>query len=155
MKELIVVDVAECLSLRDDVLVPAEQGAYPNDGADGAMHLALKDEEQALAVVSILPERREEVAAMWRLRGLAVSAEHRREGLGAQLVGAVLMIVGERGGGLWCSAPQAVAGFLEGCGLTSAGPVHGSTDGSTAGDTDDSTGDEVDDSADVLMTWHR
>jgi len=147
MRELIVVEPAECVSLRDDVLPPSEQGAYPNDDADGAMHLALKEDEQALAVVSVLPERRDEVAALWRLRGLAVSAEHRREGLGAKLVGAVLMIVGERGGGLWCAAPHDVAGFLEGCGLTSTGPLDGNVDGEAAGDPDES--------ADVLMTWHR
>jgi GNAT superfamily N-acetyltransferase len=143
MHELIVVEPAECHGLRDDVLPPSERGAYPTDEAEGAMHLALKDEGRALAVVSILPERRDEVAALWRLRGLAVSAGHRREGLGAKLVGAVLMIVGERGGGLWCSAPHEVVGFLESCGLTSTGPVDGALDA------------EPDDSADVLMTWHR
>ncbi len=118
--ELVVVEPGECVPLRHALLhasEPVEAARYGADAGEGAMHLALKDDDAVLAVVSLLPERRGGRGEMWRLRGLAVAPEHQGTGLGSKLVKAVATIAGERGGGLWCEPPAGARGFLEGRGF--------------------------------------
>ncbi len=60
--------------------------------------------------------------AGYRLRNMATAPEHRGEGLGRALLGAVLDFVADNGGGLlWCHARIPAVGFYEKLGLERAG----------------------------------
>ncbi len=114
MNELIVVRAEECRPLRERVLRPGQPPAawtYPDDDHARALHLAVKDGARVIGVASLLPEGRDGARETWRLRGMAVLEEHRRQGLGHMLLLAVQAVVNQRGGGLWCTARTGVEGF--------------------------------------------
>ncbi len=125
--ELLVLTPDECMPLRVKVIekgtkaAKAAKALFETDEAEGALHLGLKEGDDLLAVASVLPERRDGTAEMWRLRGVSVDPEHRLQGHGRKLVNAMLTITAERGGGLWCLCPEPTTDFLLKCGLKAEG----------------------------------
>ena len=104
-------------ALRQAVLRPHQQlseTALPGDRSSGAAHFAAIDGAGSLVgVVSVLVEPAPgDVAAAWRLRGMAVAEDHRGRGVGSALFAAVVAHVADRGGGvLWCAARLSAESF--------------------------------------------
>lgn len=60
--------------------------------------------------------------AGWRLRWMAVDVDHRRRGVGAHLLAALIEYAGARGGGiLWCNARLLAVPFYERAGFVVRG----------------------------------
>ena len=141
--ELLVLTPDDCLPLREELVhpgEPAEASKYASDRGEGALHLGFKVDEELLVVASILPERRDGMHEMWRVRGFAATADACERKLDAQLLNAVITIVKERGGGLWCQGAGVSRALGEGCGMA----VH-----DDAGDDPEDEGDEKA----LLLTW--
>ena len=103
------VTAEECYGLRESILRPGqpkENWTFDADGDFKTIHLAMKDGEEIIAIVSLLPE--EKKGNPWRLRGMAVKESLRGQGIGHQLLVALLAIVDEP---VWCTARKNVQGF--------------------------------------------
>ena len=66
----------------------------------------MKDDDEIVAIVSLLPEEKE--GCPWRLRGMAVKEELRGQGVGQQLL---LALFEQAHSSIWCAARKRVAEF--------------------------------------------
>ena len=102
----------DCYTLRESILRPGqpiENWTFEADDDPRTIHLAIKEDEEIVGVVSLLPEKNDTVPDhLWRLRGMAITEEYRGKGVGQQLLHALLKKVDER---VWCTARKHVAQF--------------------------------------------
>ena len=100
----------DCYTLRESILRPGqpiENWTFEADDDPRTIHLAIKEDEEIVGVVSLLPENNDAVPEhLWRLRGMAITEEYRGKGVGQQLLHALLKKVDER---VWCTARKHVA----------------------------------------------
>jgi predicted GNAT family N-acyltransferase len=99
----------ECYGLRASILrlgQPKENWTFDADDDPRTIHLAMKDGEEIVSIVSLLPEEKE--GCPWRLRGMAVKDELRGQGVGQQLLVALLAMVDKP---IWCTARKNVKDF--------------------------------------------
>ena len=98
-----------CYELRESILRPGqpkENWTFDADNDYRTIHLAMKHNNTIIAIVSLLPEEWE--GCPWRLRGMAVKDEHREQGVGQQLLVALLAMVDEP---IWCTARKHIQNF--------------------------------------------
>jgi predicted GNAT family N-acyltransferase len=103
------VTAEDCYGLRESILrtgQPKENWTFDSDDDPKAIHLAMKDGDEVVAVVSLLPEEKE--GCPWRLRAMAVKESLRGQGTGQQLLVALLATVNEP---IWCTARKNVQEF--------------------------------------------
>ena len=102
----------DCYTLRESILRPGqpiENWTFEADDDPRTIHLAIKEDEEIVGVVSLLPEKNDAVPDhLWRLRGMVITEEYRGKGVGQQLLHALLKKVDER---VWCTARKHVAQF--------------------------------------------
>ena len=99
----------DCYSLRESVLRPGqpkENWTFKEDDNKKTLHLGMEHDGEIIAIVSLLPEEKE--GSKYRLRGMAVQEEFRGQGIGQQLLVALLEKTGES---VWCTARKQVQGF--------------------------------------------
>tara|TARA_B100001964_G_scaffold230972_1_gene285061 strand:+ start:298 stop:705 length:408 start_codon:yes stop_codon:yes gene_type:complete len=99
----------DCYHLRESILRPGqpkENWTFEADDDPRAIHLAMNDGEDIVAIVSLLPEEKED--CHWRLRGMAVCEKYRGQCFGQELLVALLAMVEE---GIWCAARKHIADF--------------------------------------------
>ena len=120
---------AETFPLRQRILRPHETAdalsTPPNDSE--AVHLAAVENGTVVGTAVVFPETAPWTPggeASWRLRGMATAEGKRRQGIGAELLSAVLEYVTLHGGGvLWCSARTSARSFYERAGFVTRGDV--------------------------------
>ena len=103
------VSAEDCYVLRESILRPGqpiENWTFEADDDPRTIHLAMKDGEDIVAIVSLLPEVKE--GCPWRLRGMAVKEQLQGHGTGQQLLVALLAMVED---GVWCTARKEVQDF--------------------------------------------
>ena len=103
------VTAEDCYGLRESILRPGqpkENWTFDADDDPRTIHLATKDGDDIVAIVSLLPEEKE--GCPWRLRGMAVQKHLRGQDVGQELLVALLEKVDE---GVWCTARKRVAEF--------------------------------------------
>jgi GNAT superfamily N-acetyltransferase len=91
---------------------PLESSIMPGD--DKAIHLALRDGGEPLAVASLYVESLPDgpQPGDWRLRGMAVHPDFQGRGLGGKILDAAAYVAADEGGRrLWCNARTTAAGF--------------------------------------------
>jgi|GEM_PF-430217 len=147
MPELLLIKAKDCLPLRERILRPGQAPSaytYASDDDPRALHFGLRAGKQLVGVASLLPEPRSAGGPggpgpeQWRLRGMAVEADRRGQGLGRMLLQAVQAVAQQRGGGLWFTARVPVRPFYERYGCRVEGDVFDLPGGGPH----------------VLMTWH-
>ncbi len=103
------VTAKDCYGLRESILRPGQpkvNWTFDADDDPRTIHLAMKDGSEVGAIVSLLPEEKE--GCTWRLRGMAVKDSLRGEGVGQQLLVALLAMVDEP---IWCTVRKNVQEF--------------------------------------------
>jgi GNAT superfamily N-acetyltransferase len=112
---------------------PAGESAYPGDDHPLSAHVAVRaadeslgaEEDDVVAVGTVLPEAppwEPDREGVWRIRGMATHPDHRRSGLGALVVEALLHHAAVHGGGLvWCNARLPARSFYERAGFERRG----------------------------------
>ena len=103
------VTAEDCYGLRESILRPGqpkENWTFDADDDTRTIHLAMKDDDEIVAIVSLLPEEKE--GCPWRLRGMAVKEELRGQGVGQQLL---LALFEQANNSIWCAARKRVAEF--------------------------------------------
>lgn len=113
------VTAKDCYGLRESILRPGqpmENWTFEADEDSRAIHLAMKDDETIIAIVSLLPEEKDDFH--WRLRGMAVIEEYRGRGFGQELLIALVAMVDD---GIWCTARKHIAEFYLKNGFVSVG----------------------------------
>ncbi len=102
----------DCYTLRESILRPGqpiENWTFEADDDPRTIHLAIKEDEEIVGVVSLLPEKNDAVPDhLWRLRGMVITEEYRGKGVGQQLLHALLKKVDDR---VWCTARKHIAQF--------------------------------------------
>ncbi len=123
-----VLELDEVLPLRRRILregTLSDDASFPEDAAPGTYHLGIRDGRgQVVAVATLCPKPSplEPARAGVQLRGMAVTAEHQRQGLGRVLLDAALRRIQEAGGTVvWASAADSALGFYERQGMRVAG----------------------------------
>jgi ribosomal protein S18 acetylase RimI-like enzyme len=100
---------------------------FPGDDAPATLHVGARDDAGRLVgVASVYEEAPPEEAApfTWRVRGVAVTTEWRRTGVGRSLMQACEAHAARRGGALvWCNARVTAIAFYERLGYRSLGGV--------------------------------
>lgn len=115
---------ADVLALRAEVLRPGqplEASAYPTDDHPATGHFGGWDGDDLVAVASVALGRfqtdvrtRVDWTPTWRLRGMAVAADRRGQGLGGEVLEAVHRHVEDSGhDGLWANARLPAVPFYE------------------------------------------
>lgn len=125
------IPVAETRELRHAILRPTRpfaESVYPGDDNPHAGAFGAYDEDGRLGgVVSVQPSPcpwLPDVATAWRLRGMAVLPEWRKDGVGSRLFDAALDHVAADGGTLiWCHARVAAQPFYQRHGFATEGEV--------------------------------
>lgn len=106
------VSAEDCYGLRESILRPGqpkENWTFKADDDPRTIHLAMKQDDIIIAIVSLLPETNPDCPDHpLRLRGMAVSDEIRGQGVGKQLLVALLATVDE---GVWCTARKNIQDF--------------------------------------------
>ncbi|MED5330359.1 MAG: GNAT family N-acetyltransferase [Planctomycetota bacterium] len=132
--EFILVDSEVVRPLRGEVLRPGQElseSIYPQDDDPSTTHFAMKEDEEIIGVVSLLPEIRSGGMERWRVRGMAVRPDRQREGLGSILMRGVQAIAQKRGGGMWMNVRTTAESFYSGHGCQVEGePFEGDLIGS-------------------------
>ncbi len=103
------VTAEDCYGLRESILRPGqpkENWTFDADDDTRTIHLAMKDDDEIVAIVSLLPEEKE--GCPWRLRGMAVKEELRGQGVGQQLL---LALFEQAHNSIWCTARKNVQDF--------------------------------------------
>ncbi|MDE3087317.1 MAG: GNAT family N-acetyltransferase [Acidobacteriota bacterium] len=128
--------------LRAEVLrpgLPADLSAYPGDDDPDSRHVAVRHDPEGpvVAVGSLLADMPPAFLAegptvpapataerWWRIRGMATAADRRGEGLGRQVLDALLDAAARAGGGVvWCNARAAALDFYLRAGFEPVGEV--------------------------------
>jgi GNAT superfamily N-acetyltransferase len=118
----------ECWPLRQQVLRPhqrLEEMDYANDSNPVSFHLGVFEQGRLIAVGSFYQERNDELpgAVQWRLRGMAVHADHRNRNVGGTLLARALDELRARQVDvLWCHARESAMRFYERHGFAVHGP---------------------------------
>ena len=121
------VAAADVLPLRQLILRPGKPLAECVFGGDDAVdtgHFGVFVSGRLVGIASICREASPGPANRdaWRLRGMAVAAEHRRQGLGGLLVHACLEHTRRHGATLvWCYARTAAVGLYRQAGFRTVG----------------------------------
>lgn len=122
------VNAAETFALRQRVLRPhqrVEELSLPGDDDPDAGHFAAVDDGAIIGTASVRRETAPWAAdrqRSWRLRGMATAEGRRNEGIGAELVRAVVDHVRQYGGGLlWCNARTPAVSFYQRAGFVTRG----------------------------------
>lgn len=125
------VKAEEVRPLREQILRPGrpkKESVYPGDDEPRTLHLVLKEKKTVLGGVSLFHDPRGDAGArgtpgceVWRVRGMAVIPERRREGLGRRLGQAVQAVVEKRGGGVWANVRTDARPFYEALGWVAEG----------------------------------
>jgi len=106
------VSASDCYGLRESILRPGqpkENWTFEADDDPRTIHLAMKQGSEIIAIISLLPETNPDCPNHpWRLRGMAVSEEFRGQGVGKQLLDALLEMVDD---GIWCTARKHIQDF--------------------------------------------
>jgi len=109
---IVQVTAEDCYELRESILRPGqpkENWTFALDNDSRTIHLAMLQDEEAVAVASLLPESHQDCNDHpWRLRGMAVKEDLRGRGVGQQLLVSLLAMVDE---GVWCTARKHVQDF--------------------------------------------
>ncbi len=103
------VSAEDCYGLRESILRPGqpkENWTFDADDDAHTIHLAMKIDEEVIAIVSLLPEVN--TGCPWRLRGMAVAEKFRGQGIGQQLLLKLFALVREP---IWCTARKHVQDF--------------------------------------------
>jgi len=103
------VTAEDCFGLRESILRPGqpkENWIFEADDDPRTIHLAMKQDDEVVAIVSLLPEDKE--GCPWRLRGMAVRENLRGQGVGEELLVTLLGMVDR---GIWCTARKNVQEF--------------------------------------------
>ena len=125
--ELRAISPQEARPLRNSVLrpgLPVETCVYPGDDAPTSYHQGAFQNGKLLGVTSMIFERPPFAtsAESWRLRGVAVLPEARRQGIGKLLVRACIEHAGRQGGSLmWCVSRTNVVDFYCSLGFQTTG----------------------------------
>ena len=132
---IVAVVVDEIYDLRMDVLrrgTPSDDVDFPYDRDPETRHLAIRDESGAVIAASTwtprpFPDHPDEPAV--QLRGMAVSAEHRGQGLGAAMIEAGVADARARGAALvWANARDSALDFYIASGFVVVGDGFRTTD---------------------------
>lgn len=117
----------EALPLRHALLrpkQPLEASRYPGDDMAPAFHLGAFSGEDLIGIASfyLQPLPGESGEKVWRLRGMAVSPDHQRKGVGRDLIGRGLEELKKRDAGLlWCNARVSALQFYQALGFETVG----------------------------------
>ena len=110
VQPVVVLELDEVLPLRRRILregTLSDDASFPEDAAPGTYHLGIRDGRgQVVAVATLCPKPSplEPARAGVQLRGMAVTAEHQRQGLGRVLLDAAIRRIQEAGGTVvWAS----------------------------------------------------
>ena len=123
------VDAATIRPLRRAILRPTrppEASVYDQDDAATTVHLAAYDDNTGALVgcVTVFPEAVADEPYAWRLRGMAVDAPLRGNGVGAELLAVAVDAVRSAGAPLlWCEARENAQGFYEKYGFVGSGEL--------------------------------
>jgi len=102
----------DCYELRESILRPGqpkENWTFVEDNNLRTIHLAVEQEGEIIAIVSLLPEANPDCPNHpWRLRGMAVKEDLRGQGVGQLLLEELVAMVEE---GVWCTARKNVQAF--------------------------------------------
>ncbi|MGB6047911.1 MAG: GNAT family N-acetyltransferase [Flavobacteriales bacterium] len=107
----------ETHELRQRVLRPAQTIAemeWTFDRAEGSFHLGTEKDDELIAIASFLREPCEQLPGklQYRLRGMAITAEHQGQGVGAALLRSGLEHLHQLKADLvWCNAREGALGF--------------------------------------------
>ena len=132
---VVTVGVDELYELRMDVLrrgTPSDNVEFAHDRDPETRHLAIRDEAGVVIAASTwalrpFPDRPDEPAV--QLRGMAVSVEHRRRGLGAAMIEAGLEDARARGAVVvWANARDSALDFYTANGFVVEGDGFRTTD---------------------------
>ena len=121
------VDPDLTVELRQRVLRPHETQAEvaAQSAVPGSLAVAVIDEGRVVSCVLAQPEPcpdLPDLAAAWRLRGMATDPDHRGRGLGAAVLDRVLGEVARRGAdGVWCNARTPARSLYERGGFQAVG----------------------------------
>lgn len=121
------VDVEAVRPLRQRVLRPhqrEEEVGFPGDEAPDTMHVAARAGKEVVGVATVLrePHARRPDDADWRIRGMAVSEQMRRRGIGMRLLACCEAHAKASGGRrLWCNARLGARAFYERMGFAAEG----------------------------------
>lgn len=119
----------EAQPLRAAILRPgqtSEQQVYPNDEAPGSFHAGVYLDGKLVGIASVFHESPpgEDDEDAWRLRGMAVHAEARRQGIGRLLLECCLEYIQAQGGErLWCNGRVTALAFYHNLGFKERGQI--------------------------------
>ena len=103
----------DCYVLRELILrpnQPKENWTFDTDDDPHSIHLAFRQDQEVVGVVSLLPEPHSECPGHpWRLRGMAVRTDLQGQGIGQQLMQGLRDRVPTDG--IWCTARKNIHGF--------------------------------------------
>ena len=106
------VKAEDCYVLRESILrqgQPKENWTFETDDDPRTIHLSMQFDDEIIAIVSLLPEVNPDCEHHpWRLRGMAVKENLQGQGVGQQLLVALLVMVED---GVWCTARKEVQHF--------------------------------------------
>lgn len=88
------------------------------DDAPTTIHLKLCVNDVGVGCATFMVEQNQD--CRWRLRGMAIDAEYRRQGLGQKLIQFFLDMQPEAGG-IWCNARVSAMDFYSSCGFIAEG----------------------------------
>lgn len=113
--------------LRQKVLRPhqaLEEMIYPLDKEKGSHHVGAFWKNNLIGIASIYPESQDGqlYEGQWRLRGMAVEADFRGNGVGRSLIGECLQYAKEqKAANVWCNARTSAIGFYIAFGFAQVG----------------------------------
>ncbi len=120
----------ETYTLRHRILRPTQslaECAYPEDHAEHTYHAGYYRDQQLLGIGTIFREARpaSTLPTIWRIRGMAVSKEAQGQGIGGQVLRALLAYAASQSvpAEVWCNGRAGVQGFYERFGFQREGDV--------------------------------
>lgn len=123
------ISAEETRQLRAVILRPGqatEQQVYLNDEAAGSFHAGAYLDGELIGIASVFhePPPGEDDHGAWRLRGMAVHEQARRQGIGRLLLEHCLKHIESQGGErLWCNGRVSALAFYHRLGLQERGEI--------------------------------